>query len=112
MSGKLENVTVNETQEAKFTVKISGGKPKPKVKWFREEEEIIIESTEIYEVIEEEDTVTLIIKSAKPEHSGNYFAQLYNDAGQLNSNKAQLIVNRTFCYQFFQIFLNLSNSFF
>lgn len=94
MSGKLENVTVNENQEARLSIKISGGKPKPKVKWFKEEEEIIVETTELYEIVEIEDTVTLIIKSAKPSDSGNYYAQLYNEAGQLNSNKAQLIVNR------------------
>jgi len=87
----LENVTVSEGQEAKFVIKIAGGKPKPVVKWFKEEEEIVI--TEIYEIVEIEDTVTLIIKSAKPEHSGNYYAQVINEAGQVNSNKASLTVN-------------------
>jgi hypothetical protein len=43
--------------------------------------------------VEIEDTVTLVIKSAKPEHSGNYYAQLTNEAGQINSNKASLTVN-------------------
>lgn len=93
ISGKLENVTVAEGQEAKFVVKIAGGKPKPTIKWFKEEEEIITTSVEIYEVIETEDTVTLIIKSAKPEHAGNYFAQLINEAGTISTNKALLVVN-------------------
>lgn len=93
ISGKLENVTVSEGQAAKFTVKIAGGKPKPKIKWFKEEEEITI-TEEYYEVIETEDTVTLIIKVAKPENAGNYFAQLINEAGTISTNKAQLIVNR------------------
>lgn len=92
MSGKLENATVSEGQEAKFVVKISGGKPKPTVKWFKEEEEITT-TTETYEIIEFEDTVTLIIKSAKPENSGSYHAQLVNEAGQITTNKAQLTVN-------------------
>lgn len=92
MSGKLENTTVAEGQEAKFVVKISGGKPKPTVKWFREEEEITT-TNETYEIIELEDTVTLIIKSAKPENSGNYYAQLVNEAGQITTNKALLTVN-------------------
>lgn len=91
VSGKLENVTVNEGQEAKFVVKFTG-KPKPTIKWFKEEEEIII-TEETYEIIETEDTVTLIIKSAKPEHSGNYHAQLVNEAGQASTNKALLTVN-------------------
>ncbi len=90
--GKLENITVNEGQEAKFVVKFSG-KPKPSVKWFKEEEEIITTVEEIYEVIETEDTVQFIIKSVKPENSGNYFAKLINEAGSANSNKAQLLVN-------------------
>ena len=94
MGGKLENTTVREGQEAIFTIKISGGKPKPSVKWFKEEEEIIVETTETYEIVELEDTVTLVIKSAKPEHAGNYYAQLVNEAGQLNTNKASLTVNR------------------
>lgn len=92
ISGKLENVTVNEGQEAKFIIKLAGGKPKPTVKWFKEEEEIIT-TTEIYEVVEFEDTITLIIKSAKPENAGNYHAQLINEAGQINTNKALLTVN-------------------
>lgn len=89
----MENVTVSEGQEARFTLKIAGGKPKPSVKWFKEEEEIVTTTVEIYEVVEVEDTVTLIIKSAKPENAGNYYAQLVNDAGQISSNKAQLVVN-------------------
>lgn len=64
------------------------------MKWFKEEEEIVTTTVETYEVVEFEDTVTLIIKSAKPENTGNYYAQLINEAGQISSNKAQLTVNR------------------
>lgn len=92
-------MTVAEGQEAKFVVKIAGGKPKPAIKWFREEEEITT-TVETYEVVEIEDTVTLIIKSAKPENAGNYFAQLINEAGTISTNKAQLIVNSEFSNQF------------
>ncbi len=79
-------------------VKIAGGKPKPSVKWFKEEEEIVT-TVETYEVVEFEDTVTLIIKSAKPENSGNYYAQLVNEAGQATTNKAQLTVNSKRCFR-------------
>lgn len=103
ISGKLENVTVAEGQEAKFVVKLAGGKPKPTVKWFKEEEEITT-IVETYEVVETEDTITLIIKSAKPENAGNYFAQLLNEAGTISTNKAQLIVNRAFFF-FFRVLL-------
>lgn len=94
-------MTVAEGQEAKFVVKIAGGKPKPTIKWFKEEEEIITTVTETYEVIEIEDTITLIIKSAKPEHAGNYFAQLINEAGTISTNKAQLIVNSALSFLIF-----------
>ena len=91
ITGKLENTTVTEGQEARFTVKFTG-RPKPTFKWFLEEEEII--TTVDYEIIETDDSITLIIKSAKPQNAGNYWVQLTNDAGKLNSNKALLTVNR------------------
>ena len=86
-------MTVNENQQAKFTLKISG-KPKPTMKWFREEEEIVF-TEETYEIIETEDSVQFIIKSTKSEHTGFYYVELTNDAGKITSNKAQLIVNST-----------------
>ena len=58
-----------------------------------EEEEIVTETTELYEVIETDDIITLIVKNVKPINSGNYYALLVNDAGQLSTNKAQLTVN-------------------
>jgi hypothetical protein len=88
-------VTVAEGHEAKFVVKIAGGKPKPTIKWFKEEEEITT-TVETFEVVEIEDTITLIVKSAKQENAGNYFAQLINEAGTISTNKAQLIVNSEF----------------
>ncbi len=112
ISGKLENVTANEGSDARFNIKMAAGKPKPKVKWFIEEEEIITTTVdETYEVTETEDVFTLIIKSVKPENSGSYSAQLYNEAGSVTSNKAQLIVNSMSIVKVFflncEIFLNI-----
>jgi hypothetical protein len=90
--GKVENLTVNEGQEARFSVKFTG-KPKPTAKWFKEEEEIVV-TVETYEIVETEDSYTFVIKSAKPADIGNYSVQLINEAGQTISNKAQLTVNR------------------
>jgi hypothetical protein len=87
---KLENLTVVEGETAKFTVKFSG-KPKPTVKWFMDEEEIII--TENYEIAETEDEQTLVIKSAKPKNAAIYYAKLSNEAGDVDTNKAKLNVN-------------------
>lgn len=90
---KLENVTVNENEQAKFVVKI-GGNPKPTVKWFKDEVEILLNETiEIIETSEEE--ITLIIKSCKSlENSGNYYAKLTNEFGETLTNKAVLTINR------------------
>lgn len=48
----------------------------------------------MYEVTEVEEIVTLTVKNVKTENQGNYYAQLINDAGTTNSNKATLTVNR------------------
>ena len=69
------------------------GKPKPSVKWFKDEEEIEITTEETYEVIETEDSVQFIVKSVKPENAASYHAELSNEAGKITTNKAQLIVN-------------------
>ena len=82
------------------------------MKWFKEEEEIVTTTVETYEVVEFEDTVTLIIKSAKPENTGNYYAQLINEAGQISSNKAQLTVKCNLLFLEFIIFHSLINFFF
>jgi hypothetical protein len=94
---KLENVTVNENEPAKFVVKFSG-KPKPQIKWFRDEEEIIV--NESYEVVETaEDEITLNILSCKsPDNSGNYYAKIANQFGEVVTNKASLTINSEFFY--------------
>ncbi|MCA9334474.1 immunoglobulin domain-containing protein, partial [Candidatus Saccharibacteria bacterium] len=73
---------------------IAGDKPKLQETGFKDEEEIVVTTVEEQEMIEVEDTVTLIIKSAKPQNAGNFHAQLINDAGEATSNKAILTVNR------------------
>ena len=93
--GKLENVTVNEGQNASFNIKYSG-KPKPTIKWFKEEEEIDTSLIELYEIVEVDDTINLIIKAAKTDNSGSYYAQVTNEVASVNSNKAILVVNSTF----------------
>ena len=95
-AGKLENVTATEGTDATFNLKITGGKPKPSVKWFIEETEIITVENETYEVTETEEVVSLTVKNVKTEHSGNYYAQLVNEAGSFESNKASLTVNSTY----------------
>ncbi len=74
-------------------IKYSLTEPKPSIKWFKDEEEIIVVTDEFYQILEIEDTISLIIKSVKPSCKGLYYVQLSNAAGKKNSNKAQLIVN-------------------
>ena len=88
---KLENITVNEGEQAKYVLKVSG-KPKPTVKWFRDEEEII--TNEEYEIIESEEESVLIIKSCKsPNNNGNYYAKISNEFGEVVTNKSVITIN-------------------
>lgn len=88
---KLDNLTVNEGESAKFVVKFSG-KPKPAIKWFKDDAEIPIDdSTEAKETAEDE--VTFTIKACKAENLGNYFAKAINEFGEVVSNKATLTIN-------------------
>jgi sporulation protein YlmC with PRC-barrel domain len=91
---KLENITVNEGEQAKYILKVSG-KPKPSVKWFRDEEEIVI--NEEYEIIESEEESVLIIRSCKsPNNNGNYYAKVANEFGEVVTNKSAIIINSKF----------------
>ena len=88
---KLDNLTVNEGETAKFVVKFSG-KPKPVIKWFKDDAEIQIdESVEVKEIAEDE--ISFSIKACKAEHLGNYFAKAINEFGEVASNKATLTIN-------------------
>ena len=88
---KLENLTVNEGEPAKFVVKYSG-KPRPSIKWFKDDVEIQIdESVEVKEVSDDE--ISFTIKSCKSENLGNYSAKAVNEFGEGVSNKATLTIN-------------------
>jgi hypothetical protein len=102
INGKLENLSVNEGGEAKFILNYTGGNPKPSFKWFKDEEEIIVTEETVYEFIETEETVQFIIKTVSPSNTGSYFVQLCNEAGQISSNKAQLVVNSKYFFLIFE----------
>ena len=89
---KLDNLTINDGESATFIIKFTG-KPKPIVKWFKDEIEVKIEETiEITETIENE--ISFTIKACKSlENSGIYFAKVSNDFGEIVSNKATLTIN-------------------
>ena len=103
---KLDNLTINDGESATFLVKFTG-KPKPIVKWFKDEIEIQIDETmEINEAIENE--ISLTIKTCKSlENSGIFFAKIINDFGEIVSNKATLIINSKKTLYFSIIFESL-----
>lgn len=94
---KLDNLTVNEGEVASFIVKFIG-KPKPTVKWFKDEVEIQIDETiEIVENVENE--ISFTIKASKSqENSGIYFAKVVNEFGEVSTNKATLTINSNLEY--------------
>lgn len=99
---KLDNLTVNEGEAAKFVVKFSG-KPKPAIKWFKDDAEIQIdESVEVLEISEDE--ISFTIKSCKAENLGNYSAKAINEFGEVASNKATLTINSKNLSIFFVFF--------
>jgi len=99
---KLDNLTVVEGEAAKFTLKFAG-KPKPTVKWFKDEEEIVYtENIEIVEIAEDE--VTLVLKSTTAIDTGVFYAKISNEFGEVSSTKATLTINRkTSFFNFFFI---------
>ena len=92
---KLDNITINDGEPATFIVKFTG-KPKPIVKWFKDDVEIIIDETiEVIETIENE--ITFNIKACKSlENAGIYTAKISNEFGEVVSNKATLTINSKF----------------
>lgn len=106
VNNKLDNLTVNEGEPAKFTVKFAG-KPKPTVKWFKDDVELVID--EQFEILESaEDEVTLVIKACKSlDNSGNYLAKVANEFGEVATNKATLTINSKYScfFRYLSIFI-------
>jgi hemicentin len=75
-----------------LTIKVSG--TKPKVKWYKNGEEVVQTVEENYEIIEGEETYTLLIKNAKPKNTGEYQAVVTNDVGQAKSKKIKVQVQK------------------
>lgn len=75
-----------------LTIQASG--TKPKVKWYKDGEEIVETVEEEYEIIEEEETYTLLIKRAQPKDSGDYQATITNDVGQIKSKKIKVQIQK------------------
>lgn len=75
-----------------LTIKVGG--TKPKVKWFKDGQEVVETVEEQFEIVEEEETYTLLIKNAKPKQSGEYQAVISNDVGEVKTKKIKVLVQK------------------
>ncbi|CAM4905811.1 unnamed protein product [Rotaria socialis] len=91
-SDLIKDVTIQAGETIPLTIQASG--TKPKVKWFKNGEEIIETVEETYEIVEEEETYTLLIKNAKPKDSGEYQAVITNDVGQIKTKKIKVQIQK------------------
>lgn len=91
-SDLAKDITVLADEPIRLSIQAAG--TKPQVKWYKDGEEIIETVEEEYEIIEEEETYTLLIKRAKPKDSGEYQAVVTNDVGQVKSKKIKVQVQK------------------
>ncbi|CAF4039765.1 unnamed protein product, partial [Rotaria magnacalcarata] len=91
-SDLMKDIVALVDEPVALTIKAAG--TKPKVKWYKDGEEIIETIEEEYEIIEEEETYTLLIKRAQPKDSGEYQAVITNDAGQVKSKKIKVQIQK------------------
>jgi hypothetical protein len=91
-SDLTKDITVQAGESIPLTIHASG--TKPKVKWYKDGEEITETFEEDYEIVEEEETYTLLIKNSKPKSSGEYQAVITNDVGQIKSKKIKVQIQK------------------
>ena len=93
MTAKLENVNINEGQDAEFNCKFASNPSPSSISWFTNEteqlnpnENVIITNTEVSSVLK--------LVNCKFEDSGKAFTvKIVNQLGEVISNKATLIVS-------------------
>jgi len=91
-SDLMKDITAQTGERIPLTIKATG--TKPKVKWYKNGEEIIETVDETYEIIEEEETYTLFIKNSKVKDSGEYQAVITNDVGEVKSKKIKVQIQK------------------
>jgi len=91
-SDLMKDIISQADEPVSLSIKASG--TKPQVKWYKDGEEIIKTVEEEYEIIEEEETYTLLIKRAQPKDSGEYQAIITNDVGQIKSKKIKVQIQK------------------
>ncbi|CAF1655594.1 unnamed protein product, partial [Adineta ricciae] len=87
-----KDIVAQAGEPVSLSIKASG--TKPQVKWYKDGEEIIETVEEEYEMVEEEETYTLLMKRALPKDSGEYQAVITNDVGQVKSKKIKVQIQK------------------
>jgi hemicentin len=91
-SDLAKDIVTQAGEPVSLSIKASG--TKPQVKWYKDGEEIIKTVEEEYEIIEEEETYTLLMKRTQPKDSGEYQAVITNDVGQIKSKKIKVQIQK------------------
>jgi hemicentin len=91
-SDLVKDITAQVGERIPLTIQASG--TKPKVTWYKDGKEVVESVEETFEIVEEDETYTLLIKNAKPKDSGEYQAVITNDVGQVKSKKIKVQVQK------------------
>ena len=87
-----KDIVAQAGEPISLSIKAAG--TNPQVKWYKDGEEIVETVEEEYEIIEEEETYTLLMKRAQPKDSGEYQAVITNDVGQIKSKKIKVQIQK------------------
>ncbi|XP_023224402.1 muscle M-line assembly protein unc-89-like [Centruroides sculpturatus] len=77
----LKDVTAVNGEDAKFTVKLKG-KPKPTIKWTKDDAELTIDNKKVKVIEEASETYTLVLKEVNSKDSGTYSCEISNKSGK------------------------------
>lgn len=93
ITGKVENVTVNEGEEASFSCQFISNPLPESVQWLRDDrEEVAVSETTLIET--SETSTTMILKDTKlADNNTSFSVKPRNEMGEANSNKAKLMVS-------------------
>ncbi|CAL1297366.1 unnamed protein product [Larinioides sclopetarius] len=97
----LKDQSVKEEQTVKYTVKFTG-KPKPTVKWAKEDAELTIDGEHVKLIEEADDSLTVVIKDTKIKDSGKYSCTITNSEGSETTTSKLTVSESTSSPEFTQ----------
>ena len=90
---KIENVSINEGQDAEFICKFISFPLASNITWLRNENEELVENEKFKISNSDELTTIKIINPISNENGSSYFVKIKNDFGDVSSNKAILNIS-------------------